>query len=115
MARHTYLGRLVNKHLTPAMLEDPKLTAFVEAVNDAFQAMERDRRVTDHAFAVSEREYQEALRKIEREDRERRRSLDQLEDALAALMRDAMPGMTSTEQEHSIELLRQVIHRSKLR
>lgn len=115
MVRHTYLARLISKHLPPGLLGDPHLTAFVAALDDAFLAMERDRKVAEHAFGVSEREYQEALRKIEREDRERRRSLDQLEDALAALLRDAMPGMTSSEQEHSIELLRQVIHRSKLR
>jgi hypothetical protein len=115
MARHTYLERLVRKHLTPGSLEDPSIAGFVDAVSEAFSAMDRDRQVTEHAFSVSEREYQEALRQIERENRERRRSLDQLEDALSALMKDAMPGMTSTDQEHSIELLRQVIHRGKLR
>lgn len=114
MPRHKHLERLAHKHLTPALTADTGVTAFLDALNVAFQAMERDKQLTEHAFTVSEREYQDALRQIERENREKRRNVEQLEVALRGLLSDAVPGETTTDLNHSLDLLRQVIQRNRM-
>lgn len=114
MPRHKHLERLVHKHLSHTLISDPVITPFLDSLNVAFQAMERDKQLTEHAFKVSEREYQDALRQIERENREKRRNVEQLEAALNGLLRDAIPGATPTDLNHSLDLLQQVIQRSRM-
>lgn len=113
MPRHKHLERLIRKNLPVALLADPGVNAFLDALNDAFQAMERDKQLTEHAFNVSEREYQDALRQIERENREKRRNIEQIEAALRGLVSDASPDDASTDINHALDLLRQVIQRGK--
>ncbi len=112
--RHKYLERLVHKHMPVALLGEAGVVAFLDALDDAFQAMERDKQLTEHAFTVSEREYQEALRQIERENREKRRNVEQLEVALRGLLRDVAPREATNDLNHSVDLLRQVIERGKM-
>ncbi|MFN6177210.1 MAG: hypothetical protein ACK46G_06705 [Flavobacteriales bacterium] len=113
MPRHKHLERLMQKNLPVALLADPGVNAFLDALNDAFQAMERDKQLTEHAFTVSEREYQDALRQIERENREKRRNIEQIETALRGLVSDASPDNASNDINHALDLLRQVIQRGK--
>ncbi len=113
--RHKHLLRLLDKHLSADQLHDAGLSAFIEALDRAFHALEKDKHITEHAFEVSEKEYQEVLRKMERENRDKRRSVEQLETALQGLVSDATgTGGPTADLARSLDLLREVIQRGKL-
>lgn len=113
--RHKHLQRLLDRHLNTDQLNDLGLGAFIEALDRAFHTLEKDKHITEHAFEVSEKEYQEVLRKMERENREKRRSVEQLETALHGLVSDATgSGAPTADLSRSLDLLREVIQRGKL-
>ena len=45
--------------LTKEMLEQESVRKFLELINNSYNNFERDKKISDHAFSVSEKEYQE--------------------------------------------------------
>jgi signal transduction histidine kinase/DNA-binding response OmpR family regulator len=59
MEYHHLLERQIKKWLNEQHLQDESLTTLLSVVNSAYESFERQRNIADHAFTVSEREYQE--------------------------------------------------------
>lgn len=59
MPHHNLLERQVKKFLTPQHLQDDAILGFMEAISNAYKAFEREKRISEHAFMISEKEYQQ--------------------------------------------------------
>lgn len=113
VTRHKLLQRLIAKHLEPGLGDDPRLQDLLEALDRTLHGMDKERELTEHAFQVSEREYQELLRQVERENRERRQGHDQLQTVLRTLLNDpsaSLEGPISVAR--TVDLLRELAKRA---
>lgn len=59
MSYHPLLEKQVKKFFPAYTDQDGPMQAFIVAVNNAYHTFERAKKIADHAFAVSEQEYQE--------------------------------------------------------
>ncbi len=56
---HTLLEKQIKKLLTEQHLQDESLCQFLNVISNTYQGFERDKKLSEHAFNVSEKEYQE--------------------------------------------------------
>jgi signal transduction histidine kinase/CheY-like chemotaxis protein len=62
MLYHTLLQKQARKFLSNEQMEDESILRFLESVNNAYTHFERDKKLAEHAFTVSEKEYQDILK-----------------------------------------------------
>ena len=82
---HKLLKKQISKKLPEKYLEDPELMPFLSLVNDYYETVEKDRNLSDHAFAISEREYQEVVTDISAKNKIMQQAIQQLKEAISAL------------------------------
>jgi signal transduction histidine kinase/ActR/RegA family two-component response regulator len=56
---HKILERQIKKSLTREHLQDPAIQNLLELVSSTYEVFERDKKISDYAFAVTEKEYRE--------------------------------------------------------
>ncbi|GAB4035886.1 PAS domain S-box protein [Spirosoma gilvum] len=79
------LARQINRYLPQELQQLPELTKFLEAVQQSYLAYERDRELTERAFAISEKEYIELHARLKRELEVKKLSVQKLEEAVSAI------------------------------
>ncbi len=88
---HPTLIAQIAKHLPDVNLKDAGLQALLGAISLHYDTMERDKRLTEHAFEVSEREYQEILNDLRRENELKQESISKIKAATQALNPNPSP------------------------
>ena len=73
------------KHLPPELWSDERLARFVQAVNDSYNAYEKDKTLADHAFQLNEEEYVRINAKLKLEVKTRRHAINLLKEAIARI------------------------------
>lgn len=58
MSYHLLLEKQILKLLTDQQLQDESIRNFLEVISTTYTGFERDKKISEHAFAISEREYQ---------------------------------------------------------
>lgn len=99
---HKLLDRQIKKHFGNESLTDSKLQAFLSAVNTSYLSFERDKRLMDHAFSVSENEYDEVQGDLIAEINIRNESLEKLKRTIRALS----PDIEFDKEESNEDLLK---------
>lgn len=64
MKNHPLLEKQIKKWLDNQYLEDEAIKKFLEIVSNTYESFERHKNIADHAFEISEREYQEQEKKL---------------------------------------------------
>ncbi|OQP60093.1 hypothetical protein A3860_34760 [Niastella vici] len=64
MSNHPLLEKQIKKWLNEQHLQDEALNKFLTVVSNAYENFERQKKISDHAFTVSEKEYQEQGKKL---------------------------------------------------
>ena len=59
MLYHKILEKQIQKTLSPEQLSDPQIQRLLQMVDQSYYNFERDKQLTEHAFLISEKEYQE--------------------------------------------------------
>ena len=90
MALNKLLTRQIKKYLPPDLWSDEKLARFIQAVDDSYNAYEKDKTLADHAFRLNEDEYVRINAKLQTEVLGRRHAIKVLKDAIARM--DEEPG-----------------------
>jgi signal transduction histidine kinase/CheY-like chemotaxis protein/HPt (histidine-containing phosphotransfer) domain-containing protein len=85
MRLNKLLDRQIKKHLPPELLADERLMRFLEAVNDSYKALEKDKALSDHAFRLNEEEYVRINKKLQAEVTGRWQAIKVLKQAIARL------------------------------
>jgi PAS domain S-box-containing protein len=79
------LQRQINKHLTKEYIENPLFKDFIQAVNQSYQAFERDQALLNHAFKESEIEYHQIHDNLKKESELKKQSIANLYRSIEAL------------------------------
>lgn len=82
---HKLLEKQIQKLLPPSYQEDEVLKAFLLKISSTYGTFERDKEISEHAFAVSEKEYQEVTSNLSLQNNIRRQSFIKLKNAIHSL------------------------------
>ena len=115
MTYHTILSKQIKKLLPEQYASDEALNDFLESVSNSYQSFERANRVTEQAFAVSEKEYQEINTHLKKENQIKQESVSEIKKAINALSPGALPGLEDADLDlvHVIGFLQQQISNAK--
>lgn len=89
MAIHPLLHKQITKHMGPQALDNPEFAAIINIISASYDTYDRDKKITEHAFQVSEKEYQDVLNNLKREIDLKKESIQKVKFALTALDRDS--------------------------
>jgi signal transduction histidine kinase/CheY-like chemotaxis protein len=89
MAIHPLLLKQITKHLGPQALDNPEFASIINIVSASYESYERDKKITEHAFQVSEKEYQDVLNNLKKEIDLRKESIEKVKLALTSLDKDS--------------------------
>jgi signal transduction histidine kinase len=111
------LHPLPHRHLKKYHQNGENFEDFIQAINKTFLSFERDREITEHAFEVSEKEYQRVLKSLKSENELKVASILKMKQALIELApSDALKINESDDLIEIIELLqKQISIRNELR
>jgi signal transduction histidine kinase len=82
---HKLLEKQIKKFLTEEQLADESVRHFLDVVNSSYARFERDKKISDHAFSVSEKEYQEVTRHLQEQHDIQLQSIFKLKNAIRSL------------------------------
>jgi signal transduction histidine kinase/CheY-like chemotaxis protein len=104
MNNHKLLKRQLKKYSTDALLNNPDFLCFIEAVNDSYEAFDRDKELSDHAFLISEKEFDEINAQLKQEVTLKRLSIKKLKNTLNNITTDET-GLSSNNDDDILEIL----------
>jgi signal transduction histidine kinase len=76
------LKRQIKKYLTAGLESDQRMLSFIDAINDSYNAFERDKRLSEHAFEVSEKDYLDIYSRLKEEINIRNQSIQKLKETI---------------------------------
>jgi hypothetical protein len=76
------LKRQINKYLSAGIESNDSFLRFLDAVNDSYDAFERDKRLSEHAFEVSEKDYLNIYGRLKDEIDIRNQSIQKLKETI---------------------------------
>ncbi|MFN7312420.1 MAG: response regulator [Bacteroidota bacterium] len=82
---HKALQRQINKYLSSATTESPELIPFLELVSNYYATLERDKRLSEHAFEISEKEYQKVVQSLKSQHEINTQSISKIKHLIKAL------------------------------
>ncbi len=85
MPYHSLLQKQIAQFLTAAEENNPAIVNLLAAINKSYSSFDRDRKITEHAFDVSEQEYQRATKDLQEQNDIRKQSISKLKEAIRAL------------------------------
>jgi len=116
MAFHKILENLLAKYKPDGIsMEDPGCVKFLNAISSHFATFERDKKITDHAFSISEKEFIGVTKDLKEQNAITKQSIEKLKDAIIHLA----PEKANSFQESSddiiyiISFLSELIKKSK--
>jgi signal transduction histidine kinase/ActR/RegA family two-component response regulator len=112
---HKLLEKQAARMLTNELLDQESVRKFLELINNSYNNFERDRKISEHAFSVSEKEYQELALHLRQQNQIRLQSIVKLKKAILAL--DPSASVHSEDDDDLISVvsfLEEQIQRSKL-
>jgi signal transduction histidine kinase/ActR/RegA family two-component response regulator len=114
MPYHNILNKQIKK-LPEKYLADETVLAFLESINTSYHTFEKAKKISEHAFTISEREYQEVNKHLQEENGIKQQSILEIKNAIKSLAPDAMPELDNSDYDliHIIKFLQEQIGKSK--
>ena len=85
MPYHKILEGQITKLLPDKYRQDEAICNFLATVSNCYATFEKDKKISDHAFDVSEKEYQEATHRLQQQNEIRKQSILKLKEAIRSL------------------------------
>ena len=86
---HKVLEKQIRKSLPESYLKDEEILKFLSAVSNAYNTFEKDKKISEHAFVISEKEYQEVTANLRKQNEIKQQSISHLKDAIKSLDQDS--------------------------
>ncbi|OQP48001.1 hybrid sensor histidine kinase/response regulator [Niastella populi] len=84
MTYHKLLEKQIGK-ISRQHLENEEIQELLAKVSNSYAAFERDKKISDHAFTVSEKEYQEVTQRLQMQNAVHHQSVIKLKEAIRSL------------------------------
>jgi signal transduction histidine kinase/CheY-like chemotaxis protein len=116
MDYHHLLNKQVKKLLPESYLEDETIVQFLNAINSSFNNFDKAKNLADHAFNISEQEYQQVTANLREQNEIKQRSISQIKEAIKSLDPTAELKDDDSDDDliHIISFLQQRIEQAKL-
>ena len=115
MVYHSILNKQIKKLLPERYAGDEDLKAFLESVSNSYNSFDKSKKITEHAFTVSEREYQEVNSFLRLENEIRLRSISEIKKAISSLAPESVPDIDNSDDDliKIIKFLQRQIEKAK--
>ena len=116
MEFHSILSKQIKKLLPEKYLADPELHDFLESVSNSYYTFEKSKKLSDHAFAISEREYQEVNTDLYKQNGIMQQSIAEIKKAIRSLSPESAATMEVSDDNdliHIIQFLHEQITKAK--
>ncbi|MCA6438461.1 MAG: ATP-binding protein [Sediminibacterium sp.] len=115
MSYHPILEKNIQKLLPQELLSIEAVQQLLAAISRNFTSFERDKKITEHAFDVSETEYQQATRDLKTQNEIRKESIKKLKQAIRSLDPKAPQQFSDDDNDliHIISFLEDQIRKTK--
>jgi signal transduction histidine kinase/ActR/RegA family two-component response regulator len=115
MDYHHLLNKQIKKLLPDNYLEDETIVQFLNAVNNSFNNFDKAKHLADHAFNISEREYQQVTADLREQNEIKQSSISQIKEAIKSLDPNAELKLSDTDDDliHIISFLKERIEKAK--
>lgn len=90
MEYHAVLEKQIKKFLPEQYLEDEKIREFLSIISNSYRSFEKDKKISEHAFTISEKEYLEVTQNLHDQNEITKQSILQLREAIRSLAPDAI-------------------------
>ena len=111
---HNLLQRQVTKYLPENYENNPELVDFIHAINESYNAFERDKELMEHAFKQSEEEYKDLYDNLKRENELKQESISSLYGSLQLIDPNFEIKKTEDLKELSFYLAEQLEERNRV-
>jgi PAS domain S-box-containing protein len=91
MSYHKLLQKQINKYLPEELRSDPSFLNFFSAINESYASYERDKELLNHAFSISEKEYQTLYENLNHEYELKSISIEKLKSAVKNIEKERDP------------------------
>ena len=115
MGFHKILENLLAKHKPDGIsMEDPSCIHFLNAISSHFATFERDKKITDHAFTISEKEFISVTEDLKAQNAITKQSIEKLKDAIIHLAPEKANSFQETSDDiiYIISFLSELIKKS---
>ena len=115
MSYHKILEGQIARHLSEELKGSEELQKFLQHVSNTYTSFDRDKKLVDHAFQISEQEYLEATQNLQTQNEIRRTSIVKLKKAIVALEPETSSSFNTETDDiiHIISYLEEKIKKSK--
>lgn len=115
MGYHKILEGQIARHLSEELRNREDLQKFLQNISNAYTSFDRDKKLVDHAFQISEKEYKEATQNLQTQNEIRRTSIVKLKQAIVALEPETTSTFNTDTDDiiHIISYLEEKIKKSK--
>ncbi|MDR3681599.1 MAG: ATP-binding protein [Flavipsychrobacter sp.] len=102
MQYHAVLEKQIKKFLPEQYLGDEQVAQFLAIISNSYKSLEKDKKISEHAFNISEMEYREVTQNLHVQHEMTKQSISHLKEAIHSLAPDAMTGITDGDNLISI-------------
>ncbi len=99
MEYHSILNKQIKKFLPNCDLDSGTMQSFLESVSNSYNSFEKSKKLSEHAFTVSEREYQEVNSFLLTENEIKQKSISEIKKAISALTPDAIAAVDQSDDD----------------
>jgi signal transduction histidine kinase/CheY-like chemotaxis protein len=90
MEYHAVLEKQIRKFLPEQYIQDEQIKQFLSIISNSYRSFEKDKKISEHAFTISEMEYREVTKNLHEQHEITRQSIAHLKDAIRSLAPDAV-------------------------
>ncbi|MDB5246374.1 MAG: histidine kinase [Segetibacter sp.] len=105
MSFHTVLEKQIKRLLPEHFAADPSMKVFLAAISTTYGNFEKDKRLAEHAFAISEKEYQEVTKYLQHQNEIKNQSIRKLKEAIISLDSKSAVGLQETDEDELISII----------
>jgi len=116
MAFHKIIDTLLHKYFPEDHhMEDENFVKFLNAISSHYNTFERDKKITDHAFTISEKEYIKVTEDLKAQNEITKKSIEKLKDSIKHLAPDRVNAFKESDDDiiDIISFLAELIKKSK--
>ena len=116
MAFHKIIDTLLHKYFPEGnQMDDENFVKFLNAVSSHYNTFERDKKITEHAFTISEKEYIKVTEDLKAQNEITKKSIEKLKDSIKHLAPDRVNAFKESEDDiiDIISFLGELIKKSK--
>jgi signal transduction histidine kinase/ActR/RegA family two-component response regulator len=115
MEYHSILNKQIKKLLPEQYLADETILAFLHGISHSYHTFERANKISEHAFTISEREYQEINNSLYKEIELKQQSISEIKKAISSLSLDSLPDNDDSNDDliRIIQFLQEQINKAK--